>query len=219
MVIAGLELDRAEIREYDRAVIRVGLDDAGRNPAVDVQPRQDPDKELSEPARHFVEEVHAVGGTIHLALVATVEDLVTEILMDGVKSAVVLAVNDGQRLRSLVGELFLHDEGGGDLVSLIEVLVGDEAVHLRAQRDRLDERRHDHMEHRVTKFRFVGVFALQIGVHVGQIDRFRDVRFIVAPVRIDQRSDEVHSVQIAQQASVLAVAKASFLFFHSFHTP
>ena len=69
------------------------------------------------------------------------------------------------------------------------------------------------MEHRVTKFRFVGVFALQIGVHVGQIDRFRDVRFIVAPVRIDQRSDEVHSVQIAQQASVLAVAKASFLFF------
>ena len=219
MVIAGLELDRAEIREYDRAVIRVGLDDAGRDPAVDVQPRQDPDKELSEPARHFIEEVHAVGGAIHLVLIAAVEDLVTEILVDGVDRAVVLAVNDGQRLRSLVGELFLHDEGGGDLVSLIEVLVGDEAVHLRAQRDRLDERRHDHMEHRVAKFRFVGVFALQIGVHVGQIDRFRDVRFIVAPVRIDQRSDEVHSVQIAQQASVLAVAKASFLFFHSFHTP
>ena len=97
MVIAGLELDRAEIREYDRAVIRVGLDDAGRDPAVDVQPRQDPDQELAEPARHVVEKVHAVCRRVDLMYVLAVQNLMAKILVDGIDVGVVLRVDDGER--------------------------------------------------------------------------------------------------------------------------
>ena len=120
----------------------------------------------------------------------------------------------------VVGKLLLHDEGGRDLVALIEVLVGDEAVHLGPQRDRLDQSRDDEMEHRVGKFRLGFVFLFEVGVDIREINRLGNVRLVVAAVRIDQRRDEVHAVEITQQHAVLPVAPATFLLLHFInHTP
>ena len=219
MMIAGAELDRAKIGQDDRTVVRIGLNDALRDPAMDVEPRQDPDDELSEEARHTVKQVHAVGRAVDLFFIPAVKDLVAQLLVDRVERAVVLSVDDRQRLCGLVGKLLLHDKRRRNLVALIEVLVCDEPVHLGPQRDGLDECRHDDMEHGVAELRLICVLPLQIGVHVGQIDGLGDVRLVVAAVRIDQRGDEVHPIQIAQQTSVLAVAKPLLLFFHKIHTP
>ena len=142
-----------------------------------------------------------------------------QILMDGIDVGLVLRVDDGQRLRRLIRKLFFDDEGHGELVALIEILVGNETVHLRAQRDRLDESCHDNMEHGVGELCLQLVFLFEIRVHIGEVDRFSDIGLVVAAVRVDQRRNKVHTVQIAQQHTVLPVAPATFFLFHCNHTP
>ena len=119
-----------------------------------------------------------------------------------------------QQQDGLIGKLLLDDEGHRDLVALVEVLVGDKAVHLRPQRDRLDERGHDQMEHRIGEFRFCFVLFLEIRVHIGEVDRLADVGLIVAAVRVDQRRNEVHPVEITEQHTIFPVAPATFFLFH-----
>ena len=213
-MIAAVELDGAKVRDDAGRIVRVGLNDARRDPAVDIQPRQDPDQELAEPARHVVEKVHAVCRRVDLMYVLAVQDLMAKILVDGIDVGVVLRVDDGERLGGLIGKLLLDDEGHRDLVALVEVLVGDEAVHLRPQRDRLDERGHDQMEHRIGEFRFCFILFLEIRVHIGEVDRLADVGLIVAAVRVDQRRNEVHPVEITEQHTIFPVAPATFFLFH-----
>ena len=219
MMIAAVELNGAKIGDHTRRIIRVCLNDAGGYPAVDIQTRQDPDQELAKEARHMVEEIHVVGRGIDLMDILAVKDLMAQILVDGLDVGFVLRVNNGQRLRRLVRKLLLYNEGHGYLIALIEVLVGNEPVHLRAQRDRLDESCHDNMEHGVGELCLRLVFLFEIRVHIGEVDRFSDIGLVVAAVRVDQRRNKVHTVQIAQQHTVLPVAPATFFLFHCNHTP
>ena len=137
-----------------------------------------------------------------------------KILMNGDDVGVILRVDDGQTLGRFIGKLLLDDERHGDLIALIEVLVGNKAVHLGPQCDRLDETRDDHMEHGIGELLFLRVLLFQIRVHVCEVDGFPDVSFIVAAVRVDQRRNEMHAVEIAQQDAVLPVAEATLFLFH-----
>ena len=135
--------------------------------------------------------------------------------MDVRDGEVVLPVQNGQRLGARVGELLFHDERGGDLVALVEVGIHDEAVHLRAQRDRLEQGGHDEMEHRIGEVLLRLVLPGEIFVHGRQVDAQRDIRLVVAAVGVDDAGDIVQRVQLTQQDSVAAVAAAAFVLIHS----
>ena len=132
------------------------------------------------------------------------------------QSVVLLAAHDGQRLGALVGELLFHHKRGGDIVSLIEIAVGNEAVQLGTQHDRLQQCRHHQMEHGVGKFRLLLVLLGQIGVHGRQVDAQGDIGLVVAAVGVDDARDVVEGVQLPQEPSVLPVTTAFFLCFHIF---
>ena len=218
-MVAAVQLDRAEVRNDDCAVVGVRLNDRRRNPAVNVEPRENPDDEFTQPARHAVEDVHEVRRGIGLRHVLAVHDLVAQVLVDGIKRRFIFSTHHGKRLRRFVCELLLDDERRRHAVSLIEILVGDEAVHLRTQRDGFDQRGDDDVEHRIGEVGALRILLLQIRIHVGQIDGFGDVGFIVAAIGIDDRRNEVHAVQVAQQHTVLAVAAAALCgFFHILFT-
>ena len=55
-------------------------------------------------------------------------------------------------------------------MALIHVLIGYEAVHLRAERDGLEQRYHDYVEHGEGKVRLRGVAPGKVCVYVGQIN-------------------------------------------------
>ena len=104
---------------------------------------------------------------------------------------VLLAVQEGQRLRALVGELLFHHESGRYLVALIEIAVDDETVQLRPQRDGFQQCRHDQVEHGVRKVRFRLILPGQIRIDRGQVNALGDVRLVIAAVGIDNAGDEV----------------------------
>ena len=128
----------------------------------------------------------------------------------------VLAVEEGQRLGALVGELLFHHEGGGHLVALVEIAVHDEAVQLRPQGDGLDEGGHHDVEHGVGELGLGLVDLGQILVHGRQIHPQGDVRLVVAAVGIENAGDKVQGIQLPQQAAVPPVAPTLFLFIHIF---
>lgn len=138
--------------------------------------------------------------------------------MERIERAVIRRMDDRQRLRRSVGKLLFDHKGRRDLVALVEILVGDEAVELRAQRDGLDEGCHNEVEHRVGELRFALVALFEIRIEVRQVDRLRDVRFVVTAIGVDEGRNEVHPVQIAQQRAVFSVAPATFLLFHILFT-
>ena len=70
------------------------------------------------------------------------------------------------------------------------------------------------MEHGIGKFLLVHVLLFQIRVHVREVDGFADIRLIIAAIRVDQRRNEMHAVEIAQQDTVFPVAEATLLLFH-----
>ena len=126
------------------------------------------------------------------------------------------AVQEGQSLGALVGELLFHHEGGGYLVALVEIAVDNEAVQLRPQGDGFKEGRHHNVKHGVGKLRLRLVALCQVFVHGRQIHPQRDVGLIVAAVGIDDAGDKMQRIQFPQQPSIFAVAPALFLFFHFF---
>lgn len=219
MMITAVKLDRTKIGDHARRIIRVCLNDARGNPAVDIQTRQNPDQELAEEARHMVEEIHVAGRGINLMHILAVKDLMTKILMNGFDIGLVLRVNNGQCLRSFVRKLLFDDKRHRHFIALIEVLVGNEPVHLWPKRDRFDKPRYDDMEHGVGELCLRLVFLFEKRVHIGEVNRLSDIGLIVAAVRVNQRRDKVHAVQIAQQHAVLPVAPATFSLFHCNHTP
>ena len=213
MVIAALELDRAQIGDNHRAVIRVSGDQVGGHPAVPVQEHQKPHDGFAHPTGHLVEHIHARGGGIHL-LGAALLHLGADVPMHVLHGELILAVEEGQRLRTLVGELLFHHEGGGHLVALIEVAVDDEAVQLGPQGDGLEQGGHHQVEHGVGEVRLRLVLLGQVCVHGRQVHLDGDVCLVVAAVGIDDAGDEVERIQLPQQTAVPAVAPASLLCFH-----
>ena len=186
---------------------------------MDIESREKPDDEFAKEARHAVKDIHEVRRGVGLRHVLAVHDLVPEIFMDGIQGRVVLAAHNGEGFGRFVGELLFDHERRGHAVSLIEVLIRDEAVHLRAERDRLDERGDNDVEHRVGEVRVLRVFLLQICVHIGQIDRLGEIGLVVAAVWIDDGRNKMHAVQIAQQHAILPIAEAALRgFFHILFT-
>ena len=126
------------------------------------------------------------------------------------------AVQEGQCLGALVGELLLHHKGRRHLVALIEIAVDDEPVQLGAQGDGLFQRRHHQMEHGVGEVLLLRVLFGQIRVHSRQVYLDGDIRLVVAPVGVDDAGDEMQGVQLPQQAAVLPVAPPLLIGFHVF---
>lgn len=114
--------------------------------------------------------------------------------MDVGERVLVLAVQEGQRLGALIGELLLHHEGGGYLVALIEVAVDDEAVQLGAQGDGFHQGCQHQVEHGIGKLRLRLILLGDIGVHVGQVDALGDVGLVVASVGVEDAGDVVQGV-------------------------
>ena len=219
VMVAAVELDRAKVRDDNRAVVGICLDDRCGDPTMNVQPREQPDDELSEKARHAVKDIHEVRRGVGLRHVLAVHDLVPEVFVDGIKRRFILAAHDGERLGRFVRKLLFDHERRGHAVSLIEVLIRDKAVHLRAERNRLDERGNDDVEHCVGEVGMLRVFLLQICVHIGQIDRLGEIGLVVAAVGIDDWRNKMHAVQIAQQHAILPIAEAALRgFFHILFT-
>lgn len=117
---------------------------------------------------HLIEHIHARGGGIHL-LAAALRHLPADVVVYLRHRVRLLSVQEGQRLRALVGKLLLHHERGGYLVPLIEIAVHDKAVQLRPQGDGFLQRRHHDVEHGVGKVLLLLVLPGQIRVHGGQI--------------------------------------------------
>ena len=108
-MIAAVELDGAEVRDDAGRIVRVGLNDARRDPAVDIQPRQDPDQKLAEPARHVVEKVHAVC-----------------VLKD---SRTLVKAPEGRLMINTTGNAAMAKAGSGDV--LAGMITGLMAQHMR----------------------------------------------------------------------------------------
>ena len=70
------------------------------------------------------------------------------------------------------------------------------------------------MEHGVGELCLRLVFLFEIRVHIGEVDRFSDIGLVVAAVRVDQRRNEVHPVEITEQHTIFPVAPATFFLFH-----
>ena len=186
---------------------------------MDIESREKPDDEFAKEARHAVKDVHEVCRGVGLRHVLAVHDLVPEVFVDGIQGRVVLAAHDGERLCRFVRKLLFDHERRGHAVSLIEVLIRDKAVHLRAERDRLDERGDNDVEHRVGEVGMLRILLLQICVHIGQIDRLGEIGLVVAAVGIDDGRNKMHAVQIAQQHAILPIAEAALRgFFHILFT-
>ena len=209
----GIEQIRMNPSGY---VLTPHMKEMSRLTGYSVQELKDNRREL---LRKYTEKVHAVCRRVDLMYVLAVQDLMAKILVDGIDVGVVLRVDDGERLGGLIGKLLLDDEGHRDLVALVEVGIHDEAVHLRAERDRLDERGDDDVEHRVGEVGMLRILLLQICVHIGQIDRLGEIGLVVAAVWIDDGRNKMHAVQIAQQHAILPIAEAALRgFFHILFT-
>ena len=169
MVIAALQLDGAKVGQGNGAVVGVGSHHVGGHPAVLIQPHDELDGGLAQPPGQLVENIHILGGGVGLFAAAGLH-LRADILVHVLHGEVLLAVEEGQRLRALVGELLLHHEGGGHLVALIEVAVDDEAVQLGPQGDGLEKGRHDEMEHGVGEVRLRLILFGKVGVDGRQVD-------------------------------------------------
>ena len=213
VVIAALELDGAQIGDDHGAVIGVRGDDVRRHPTVLIQPHEEVDGGLADEAGDPVEDIHGPSGGVYLVRPA-LRHLTADVVVDVGECVLVLAVQEGQRLGTLIGELLLHHEGGGYLVALIEVAVDDEAVQLGAQGDGFHQGCQHQVEHGIGKLRLRLILLGDIGVHVGQVDALGDVGLIVASVGVEDAGDVVQGVQLPHQAAVLAVAPALFLCFH-----
>ena len=150
------------------------------------------------------------------ALAAPVGDLADDLVVDAVQAVLGRGVDEGQALLRRVGELLFDDEGGGDLVALIGVPVGDEAVQLGAQGDGLQRRRHQKLEQAVVIVRVFPVLFRQEGVDVAQVDALGDERLVVRAVGVNDGRDEMQPVQVPQQFPVLAVAQ---FFSHELVSP
>ena len=134
-------------------------------------------------------------------------DLTENFVMNGVDGVGALGVDISQRLAAVVGKFLFHGEGRGDLIALIHGLVGNEAVHLRPQGDDLQQDGDHHLKEIVFVVRVGGVFFVQIGQHVGQVDPLADERRIVTSVGIHQGHDQMHGVDVSELCAVFPVSE------------
>lgn len=166
MVIAALHLDGAQVGDDHGRIVGIRGNHILGHPAMLVQEHDEPDGGLGHEPGNLVENVHGPGGAVHLIGPAGA-DLAEDVIMDGVQGILGLGMDEGQRLRPLVRKELLDHEGGGDLVALIEIAVGDEPVHLGPKGDGLEQRRHNQLEQVILILRIVRVLFLQVGVDVG----------------------------------------------------
>ena len=131
--------------------------------------------------------------------------------MQGVQRFAVLGMDKGQRFAAVITELLFDDKGSGHFIALVKVAVGDKAVQLRPQRNGLNKRRSDDMEHGIGEKLLPLVFPLQILIDRGQVHPQPNVGLVIAAVRVNNARNVVQGIQLPQQASVLAVSSAAFI--------
>ena len=127
--------------------------------------------------------------------------------MNGVDGVAALGVDVRQRLAAIVGKFLFHGEGRGDLVALVHGLVGDKAVHFRPQGDDLQHGGDHHLKEIVFVVRVGGVFLVQIGQNIGQVDPLADERLVVTAVWIHQGHDQMHGVDVSKLCAVFSVSE------------
>ena len=137
--------------------------------------------------------------------------------MDGIHCVAFLGAHKGQRLRAVVGELLFYYKGGRNIIALIHVAVGDEAVHLGPQGQRFYQRGHNYMKHGVGQIGLAFVLLGDIGIDGRKVDALGDVGFVIAAIGINQGRDIVHGIQLAHEPPVLAISKPPFVLLGQCH--
>ena len=206
MVIAALQTDGAQIADKDRGIVGVRGDDPLGDPAVPVQEEQgvhhQPQNGPGEP-HQFVH--HAGGGILHIGAAALVNGL-HQVLMVAVQGGILIKILEGQPLFGSVLEFFLDHEGHGDVLPLVDPVVGDESVHLWPQDEGLANGGADQVEIGILVLSPPGIFLGQIGIQRAQIDVYVDVSLVIGPVRIQMGGKLGHSWQLPQPPAIPPVS-------------
>lgn len=214
VVVAAAQLDRTEVGQNDRGVVRVGGDERLGNDTVSVAPAQYRHDQLEYGTRELFEYIHCVARSV-AATLFNVAYLLIQIIANGVDGGILVCIDKRQTLFGGVVKLLFDDEGRTQILALVHILVGNEAVELGPEHDDLEYRRNDQVEKREFKLGVLGVALFKIGVNVREVDALGDKRLVVAAAGVDHRHDDVHSVNVAQQNAVSAVADALFVFAHN----
>ena len=107
MVIAGMELNGAQIGQHHRGVIGIGGNHVLGHPAVAVQEPRARADQLQKRVRRFLDDVHS-GSRRILFLTAAQGNLAENLIMDGVNGITLFGMNKRQRLTAVVRENLLH---------------------------------------------------------------------------------------------------------------
>ena len=211
-MVGCVELDGTQVGDEDRGVVRIGLDQIVGHLAEEVQAAQYVHHRAQNEARQLHEEGHALGGIVHGVAAAALEDLLHDLLVEGVQRGLRAELLEGQRLLAVVVELLLHHEGQRQLVSLVEPHALDEVVHLRAQRHRLDQRAGHAVEDGVAVRMIQScVLLLQKRVQRRQIHGLLDEGLVVRAVRVKIGYEAVHGIRVPHQRRVKAIPDPLFL--------
>ena len=213
VVIARVELDGAEVRDEDRAVVGVFIREILGHVAVLVQRAKECHDELAHPHGRLGERIEDIGRAVRLVALADGKHEIADLVVDHIDGrffAGGIVFEDHHGLVRVVRKSFFHDEGERDVVAVIVTVADDEAVHPRAHLDGARECREDHVKEGEFIFRALRVFLLQICFHGAHIHELLQKSLVIRAVRHHDRHKDMHGVEIAYESCVAAVAAAAF---------
>ena len=150
-----------------------------------IQPIQEAHHEAKQAPGQFCQDAHFLRRTLGLVFLADTIDNVLDLsvkLLHWGDLAVLINLDDGQRLCTIVLKLFLHHKGKEDIVPVIEPAAGVEPIHPRAQHQHLGDGSADDMEKGIFKLRPVGIFLRKIRLDCRHIKKLRQHRLVIASI-------------------------------------
>ena len=215
MVVARLQADGTQVRQENGGMVRIGADEALGCPAVLIQPKNKLYDQIDNPLGQLADEIHGACGNvgnfiIPLGLVDDVHDL----LMVGIHGFLFIVLEERQSLFRFVVEFLFHRESDGNLITLIDLVVADKTVHVRAKHKRLAHGGADDMEEGVFVLRPAFVFPGKISFQRTKVNIKCDKGLVVGTVGHDAGHDPVHGRNILQPDCIWPVSPFSLFFLH-----
>lgn len=139
-----------------------------------------------------------------------------QFLMVAVQGGVFVKILKGQALLRFVLKLLLHHKGHGDVLSLIDPVIGDKPVHFRPQHKSLANGSADQVKIGVFILRPSRVFLCQVIIQRAQVDVHIDVSLIVGPVGVQVGGKLGHPRQLPQPPPIPPVPPFFLPFFQIF---
>ena len=207
MMISCVQLDRTEICQHGRCIIRIRCNDRLRHPTMPVQEAGKPTHQLNQHTGRLLDHVHCRCGRI-LLFAAAERHLTENLIMNGVDIVTVFRVDKSQSFSAVIRKFFFHSKRCRNLIALINRFVCNKAVHFRAKRYYLQKRRHHYLKEIIRIFRVTGIFPFQESIDIGQVYPFGQKCLIITAVRIHQRHDGMHGINLLQIGTVFPVSPA-----------